>query len=71
MPLTKRILIALLIALSMATTAGATLPPMDPSQGPWACYRIWWPDRWYFLGFYWEDISRNWGIDVVVCYYRY
>lgn len=67
----KRLVAMILLALAIATTAGATLPPTNPSEGPYACYRIWYYDKWYFLGYYWEDISHNWGIDVVECFYRY
>jgi len=67
----KRVIVALLIALSMATSAGATLPPIDPSQGPWACYRVFYWGAYYFIGFYWEDLTGKGWIENIQCFYRY
>lgn len=70
----KRVILALAIAMTLATTASATLPPTESGQGPWACYRVltYW-DAWYFIGYYWEDESCSfpWCFDNIICFYRY
>lgn len=71
----KRILLAsvlaVVIALTFATAASATLPPVDPSQGPWACYRVFFNGWYYFIGFYWEDLTGKGWIEPIQCFFRY
>lgn len=67
----KRILAALLLALALATTASATLPPTNPDEGPYACYKVIAGYWWIFVGFYWEDHTADGWLEDVVCYYRY
>ena len=67
----KRILAMMVLALAIATSASATLPPTQPDQGPWACYRVFYNGWYYFIGWYWEDMTGKGWIENIQCFYRY
>lgn len=67
----KRIIVMVLLALSLATTVHATLPPIETGQGPYACYKVIAGYWWIFVGFYWEDHTAEGWLESVYCYYRY